>query len=141
MGAEGWRGFAQTAGCEHFFVITATRRPDADRRRRDVRRGAVEAVDDVRDRRDRADDTAVILYTSGTTGQPKGAELTHANMVLNALSDAPAARTPASRHDTHLVDAAAVPLVRPDGPAERRLRARRRRSSCCRGSTRRRRWG
>jgi long-chain acyl-CoA synthetase len=31
-----------------------------------------------------AEDTAVILYTSGTTGQPKGAELTHANMVLNA---------------------------------------------------------
>ncbi len=33
----------------------------------------------------RADDTAVMLYTSGTTGQPKGAELTHANMVLNAM--------------------------------------------------------
>ncbi len=30
------------------------------------------------------DDTAVILYTSGTTGQPKGAELTHANLVRNA---------------------------------------------------------
>jgi long-chain acyl-CoA synthetase len=30
-------------------------------------------------------DTAVILYTSGTTGQPKGAELTHSNMVHNAL--------------------------------------------------------
>jgi long-chain acyl-CoA synthetase len=29
-------------------------------------------------------DTAVILYTSGTTGKPKGAELTHANLFRNA---------------------------------------------------------
>ncbi len=29
-------------------------------------------------------DTAVLLYTSGTTGQPKGAELTHANLSSNA---------------------------------------------------------
>ena len=32
------------------------------------------------------DDTAVILYTSGTTGTPKGAQLTHANLYRNAIA-------------------------------------------------------
>ena len=34
------------------------------------------------------DDTAVLLYTSGTTGQAKGAELTHRNLASNAASSA-----------------------------------------------------
>jgi long-chain acyl-CoA synthetase len=34
------------------------------------------------------EDTAVILYTSGTTGTPKGAQLTHANLRANAAISA-----------------------------------------------------
>ncbi len=34
------------------------------------------------------EDTAVVLYTSGTTGKPKGAEITHLNVLLNVVVSA-----------------------------------------------------
>ena len=64
------------------------------------------------------DDTAVLLYTSGTTGQPKGAELTHANLTLNAQRLARSCSTSAASAIV-LGRAAAVSLLRPDLRDER----------------------
>ncbi|MGI8814685.1 MAG: AMP-dependent synthetase/ligase [Pseudonocardia sp.] len=46
--------------------------------------GAEVAADEVAARRAavRADDLATLMYTSGTTGQPKGCELTHRNLLI-----------------------------------------------------------
>jgi acyl-CoA synthetase (AMP-forming)/AMP-acid ligase II len=69
-------------------------------------------------RRSEDDDTAVILYTSGTTGTPKGAELTHANLHAQLRGRSRPVRP--RRRRGRARRAAAVPRVRPDLRAERR---------------------
>jgi len=71
------------------------------------------------------DDTAVILYTSGTTGRPKGAELTHANLIKNAEVTG-ADLLQLGPDDVIFGGPAAVPLLRADLHAQHRRRGGRR---------------
>src|SRR4051794_37206816 len=85
IGKEGYAGFQEAEKCEHFFVITAAL--DGESPFEGVETlgqalgGQAPTFDTVPTD---GDDTAVILYTSGTTGRPKGAELRHRNMRDNA---------------------------------------------------------
>ncbi len=89
-----WEGFLEQASaafsrvdtCRHLIVAKADRTdisaPEGAHNMTALI-GAAEPVVDLPNTM--PDDTAVILYTSGTTGKPKGAELTQFNMFFNAL--------------------------------------------------------
>jgi long-chain acyl-CoA synthetase len=84
LAEEARRGFAQVETCRHMVVVNS---PGSDY----LPEGAFsyDALSAVASSHcdltwTMPDDTAVLLYTAGTTGRPKGAELTHFNMFHNA---------------------------------------------------------
>lgn len=85
----GYAAFKRTSQCKLFFEIThkltdASTLPDVDTLG-SLLAAQPPAFDTVQTA---AEDTAVIVYTSGTTGKPKGAQLTHSNLIFNAILSA-----------------------------------------------------
>jgi long-chain acyl-CoA synthetase len=74
-----WHGFAEPAeaGAQAADVEAVVVTPGAFERMLGLTEPSAEVVDVA------GEDTAVVLYTSGTTGKPKGAELTHDNLGRN----------------------------------------------------------
>ncbi|WP_299017898.1 long-chain fatty acid--CoA ligase [uncultured Photobacterium sp.] len=85
MAEAGIAAFEQVEQCEHMAVITRDPKLLAFNGMPTLS-ALIHSAEPVQDYVARqADDTAVVLYTSGTTGEPKGAMLTQGNMVCNAM--------------------------------------------------------
>ncbi|HEY1014962.1 MAG TPA: long-chain fatty acid--CoA ligase [Herpetosiphonaceae bacterium] len=86
LGQMAKAGFDEVAACEHLIVATANpASPSPFEGVRTLGQLMYNQPPTFKTHATKPDDTAVMLYTSGTTGQPKGAELTHLNMTLNAM--------------------------------------------------------
>jgi len=86
--AEGMAGFAKTDGCEHLIVVPQDPKNITGFQEEEGMYNLNALLANSTPVQEVANtsphDTAVILYTSGTTGKPKGAELSHFNLFQNA---------------------------------------------------------
>lgn len=102
MGQMGYAGFNEIPECEQFILMTANPAgPSPIEGVKTLGQLMYGQPPTFATIQTSSEDTAVILYTSGTTGRPKGAELSHLNIVMNArLADNMYAQ---DDHDIHLV--------------------------------------
>ncbi len=86
IGHEAWRAFNEVESIRNFWVLPAQPGGECSIKGAKTFADLIEGQSPVFDAEQMdTNDTAVVLYTSGTTGKPKGAELSHSNIMFNAL--------------------------------------------------------